>query len=309
MFKKTLFACLLITTVFALSLVRFDIPENVILKKYTRSESKFLPHNNTNIHYMDQGDGPALILIHGTAASLFTWDAWVKELSADFRVIRLDLPGYALTGPVKDFDYTLESYAQVVDKLAQHLELEKFHLAGNSLGGAVSWRYALLYPEKVDKLILIDPGGYPLDKEPIIFRLANLPVPGNVLKYISPRFIIEGNIKQVYGDDSKITDTLITLYHEMLLREGNREALLYRIQNRPEKTDHNLIKNITQQTLILWGQEDAWLPVEQGEFFKRDIPDSKLITYSGAGHVPMEEIPRRTAADARKFLLNEDDDE
>ncbi|MCU0338329.1 MAG: alpha/beta hydrolase [Spirosomaceae bacterium] len=291
-----------------------DIPAETLKAKYAPAPSQFMAVEGLEVHYRDEGtpraDSLPLVLIHGTGASLHTWDGWVAELRDDFRLIRLDMPAYGLTGPNATNDYNLEYYARFLHKFLQQLNVQKCYLAGNSLGGAIAWRFALLYPETTQKLILIDAGGYTMSGKtkstsvPLAFRIARMPALKNVVKYVTPRFIAENSLKNVYFDDSKVTPELIDRYWQMTLREGNRAAFLARMNPRPERQDDSWqqIKTIQAPTLIQWGQHDGLITLDVAKRFQADLPHDTLIVYPNAGHVPMEEIPQQTAHDAKRFL-------
>lgn len=281
---------------------KFDIPVEELKKTYANEESEFIEVEGMQIHYRDEGKGEIIVLLHGTAASLHTWDVWTEKLKEKYRVVRLDLPAYGLTGSHPEHKYDYESYVRVLHHFLEKLDIQKFHLAGNSLGGRIAWAYALSYPEEVDKLILVDASGYPTGKpRPFVFRLARTPILNGIVRYVTPHFFFRRNLEQVYGNDNKITDETIQRYYDMNLREDNREAFIERA-----KTDYNndasQIKNIQSPTLILWGEEDTWIPVENAYKFDKDIPNSKLVTFKGAGHVPMEEIPEETVQAVLEFL-------
>ena len=141
-----------------------DIPREKLLNKYANDASQFIELNGMEVHYRDEGQGFPLVLIHGTASSLHTWDVWTEELKDSLRIIRLDLPAFGLTGPHPSHDYRLDTYASLVDELLIYLGVESCYLAGNSLGGAIARKYAENYPQKAQKLLLIDPGGYRSNK-------------------------------------------------------------------------------------------------------------------------------------------------
>ncbi len=285
-----------------------DLPLESLKEKYAPPPSRFLDVQGTAVHYRIETNGettgkPVLLLIHGTGASLHTWEAWVERLRDDYVLVRFDLPGHGLTGPAADpeFAYTYPEYAEFTHAFVRAAGLDRVTVAGNSLGGGIAWVFALEHPLSVSHLILIDAAGYPREKSPPIFRLARTPVVGEIMRYVSPRFMIRRNLEQVYGNDALITDALIDRYHDLLRREGNRGALLKRIRNdRPPPFER--IGEIRHPTLILWGGQDVWIPPEFGERFDEDLPNSKLIFYDDAGHIPMEEIPGRTAEDVRAFL-------
>jgi len=283
------------------SLVRFDIPAEEIKRRHSSSESRFLPMRGVEVHYLDQGRGEVLLLLHGVSASLYAWDDWARELRRDFRIIRPDLPGSGLTGPVPGFDYRVESYIAFVHEFSERLGLRRFHLAGNSLGGGIAWGYALAHPEHVDKLILIGAIGYPVSQG-LLNRLAGSRVVGCLMQYITPRFAVRATMMMIYADSSKITDAGVRRYHELILREGNRRAASLRLQNQSEDLYPARIREISQPTLLLWGAEDSSVPLKHARRFRQDIKKSRLIIYPGAGHVIMEEIPKKTARDVRLFL-------
>jgi pimeloyl-ACP methyl ester carboxylesterase len=132
-------------------------------------------------------------------------------------------------------------------------------------------------------------------------RLARMPVIGKLGLYISPRFLVRNSLKEVYFDRSKVTEELVDRYQTMALREGNRQAFIDRALQIEEDSGKGL-ERIQIPTLILWGRYDQWIPVEQAENFRKKMPWSQVIIYDNAGHIPHEEIPEATVADAMKFL-------
>ena len=253
------------------------------------------------IHYRDEGIGPALILLHGSNSSLHTWEGWVNELKSSFRLISLDLPGYGLTGPHPHHDYSMETYIGILKNFTDRLSLERFSLAGNSFGGRVAWEFTLAYPNMIEKLILVCSSGYP-SPLPRLYRLARNPLLKGFFNFITPKKIIENGIKNAYGDPTKVTPRLVEQYFELLLRVGNRRAMVAHM-NKDEQWHHEEIKKISVPTLILWGEKDRLIPVRLSKRFHENIKGSKLIIYPGVGHLPMEEIPEKSAADAKGFLF------
>ena len=123
---------------------------------YTDQESEWLNVDGMQVHHKREGTGDAIVLLHGTGASLHTWDGWVERLDDHFEVYRMDLPAFGLTGPDPDADYTIESYVSFVDNYVTQLGVDSFSIAGNSLGGSIAWAYTVSHPSKVQKLILLD---------------------------------------------------------------------------------------------------------------------------------------------------------
>lgn len=291
-------ACVVLGTQF-----RADIPRAEMIARYGQAPSQFMTLAGQEIHFRDQGQGPALLLLHGMGASLHTWDQWTTALQDSFRVIRVDLPAYGLTGSHPQHDYSLDAYITFVDDLVERLDLDSVSIVGNSLGGAIAWNYAAIYPRKVHKLILIDAWGFPdPERKPTLgVRLAGTPILKNIVRYITPRSLIEKSIYEVYGDDNKVTEAVVDRYYEMMLAEGNREAFITR-QDSPFPFIRERLAAVYHPTLLLWGEEDAWIPLATGVSFMQALPNAQLISYPGVGHLPMEEIPQRTVKDARRFL-------
>ncbi|OKL39807.1 hypothetical protein A3841_15605 [Pontibacter flavimaris] len=288
-------------------MIRADIPAEELRAKYSHPASKYKKLGGANLHYRDEGQGMPIVLLHGTAASLNTWDAWVVELQKNHRVLRLDLPGFGLTGRNASDTYSIDYYSRLLLHFLDSLQLEKAHIAGSSLGGQIAYDFAADHPERVHKLILIAPTGVTNANEKSIsmpFRLAQTPLLKHSLKYITPRFIVEKSLREVYGDDSKLTEQVITRSHDMLLREGSREAFIARMNTRDADNLHKLAK-VRVPTLILWGEADAWVPVTDATHFQQSIHGAQLRTYPGAGHIPMEEQPQETVRDALLFLSAE----
>lgn len=305
MLKKILLTLLAIVTLTAILLAtqyRSDIPLDTLKTKYAQAPSQFVELNGMKVHYRIEGEGMPVVLIHGTAASLHTWDDWTAELKKDFKVIRFDLPAFGLTGPHPQRDYSIKAYTEFVAAFLDKMDVDSCYLAGNSLGGRIAWNFALEHPDLVKKMILVDASGYPMDKAPSLgFKLAQNPWTGWLMRSITPRSLVEKSVLEVFEDDSKVTDALVDRYYDMLLRAGNRQAFIDR--SNTDYIDRTAqIPTIQTPTLLQWGKQDDWVPLELGQHFDRDLPNSRLIIYDGAGHVPMEEIPQKTVADAKAFF-------
>jgi pimeloyl-ACP methyl ester carboxylesterase len=302
-----LVAGMIAATMGCTSLGMTTIPLDKLKAKYADSESKIIEIDGINIHYKDEGHGPVLLLIHGVCASLHTWDAWAERLKGHYRVIRLDIPGFGLTGPAPDPSlYQIDAAVNLFEKLVDEMKLGKFYLAGNSLGGYISWKYTLKHPDKVEKLILIDPVGFPQEL-PGIIAFASNPIIRPSARYIMPRFLIEMSVNQVFGDKSKVTDQLKDRYFELAMREGNKGGMVdVFTEFRRQCKDKHLsdgIKDIKPPTLVMWGTKDIWISYKAVfPKWKKELPNAKFIQYEGAGHTPMEEIPDETARDADLFL-------
>ncbi len=281
-----------------------DKPIEELKLKYANAESRFMDLDGMEVHYRIEGEGQPIVLVHGTGASLHTWDEWTNLLKDSFQIIRMDIPAFGLTGPNPRGDYTPEYYVDFLHRFIEQLNIDSFCLVGNSLGGRIAWNYTYAYPGQVKKLILLDAAGVPHKGEmPMVFKLARNPFTAFLLKNILPKGFIEKNINEVYFDDVKITPELVDRYHNLALRTGNRQAFIDRANMKFADETYKLEK-IDCPTLIMWGEHDQWVPLEDAHYFDKAIANSKLMVYENAGHVPMEEIAVETAKDVRFFLEN-----
>ncbi|MEQ9362744.1 MAG: alpha/beta hydrolase [Leptospirales bacterium] len=284
-----------------------DLAAPDLERKYATGASRFVELSPVlRVHYRDEGprQAPVLVLIHGTASSLHTFDDLTRELREEFRVIRFDLPGFGLTGPCDDdrCDYSPEEDAEFVRRLLQSLGiLQPVAIAGNSLGGRIGWEFALRYPEQTSALVLIDALGYDWPAKPMAITMARVPFVKYLQRYVTPYFLIRRSLHEVYGDDDLVSEELIDRHFELLLREGNRAAFIARV-NHELDADGRRIKELRLPVLIAWGAADAWIPVDHARLFQRDIPGARLVLYEGVGHVPHEEAPARVARDMARFL-------
>jgi pimeloyl-ACP methyl ester carboxylesterase len=276
-------------------------------QRWAQEPSQFVNIAGMNIHLRDEGpknDPDPIVLIHGTSASLHTWDGWVEVLKEDRRVIRFDLPGFGLTGPDPKNNYTIEHYADVVVAVLDQLNVKKCLLAGNSLGGHVAWATAVLHSDRVSSLVLVDASGYPFKPEsvPLAFRLSQNPITSVLLKNVLPKSLVAQSVKNVYGNPDLVSDELVDRYYDLSLREGNRGALQARFKQLSPGRLVDRMTTINVPTLIIWGGMDRLIPPEWGKQFNQDIANSQLIVFDELGHVPHEEDPQSTVLAVKRFL-------
>ena len=264
---------------------------------------------------------PTIILLHGTSSSLHTWQGWMTSLMPDYCVIAMDMPGFGLTGPFiadqvkvnklidnkvakSNILYTPDHYASTVIAVMDALHVNKATLVGNSLGGKVAWLTAVDYPQRVERLILLDAVGYPATPKhtPIGFVLAKYPFLDGITQHVLPRAVVKKSLLSVYADDTKVTDALVQRYFELTLRAGNRKALTQRLREFDNIAGHERISKITVPTLIMWGAKDDLIPRQNAQKFHQHIKGSQLKVFDKLGHVPQEEDPDATVAIVKQFL-------
>jgi pimeloyl-ACP methyl ester carboxylesterase len=287
-----------------------DIPVKELRAKYGNAESEFVRlDNGLTVHLRDEGpkDAPAIILLHGSNASLHTWEQWTARLKDKYRIIRFDQIGHGLTGPDLKHCYTPACFVDTVDRVAKNRGLDKFYLGGNSMGGGVSHAYAVAHPEKLLGLILVDAGGAPDAKPkalPIGFRIAQMPGINRLMTVVTPRSIIERSLHGSVSNQSVITDAEVDEYWELLRHPGNRQATLKRFSTPRTQIAEADISAATRAipTLIIWGEEDKLIPASAAKWFAKTYPNNVTHIYKGIGHLPMEETPDQSAADVLEWL-------
>ena len=294
-----------------------DIPREELEAKYATGSSQFLDlPDGARIHFRDEGrpDNPTIVLLHGFNGSLFNFERLVPLLTKDFRLISIDLPGFGLTGAIPSANYTTESFMDTVTSLTNQLGIEKFLIAGNSMGGGVAWRYTLEHPTKVEGLILLASSGVGSKEDvkkfeerennpPIVWKLMNSTLFKKFLNYYTPKFFAtEGLKRSVY--DQKFADAdHANQFHDLVLLQGSRNAILsMTMGGRRQMYGPESLSKITSPTLVIHGEEDNIIGFERSSVFKENIDNAEIKIYPEIGHLPMYEDPVRTANDIIKFF-------
>lgn len=278
--------------------------------KYGAAPSQFVElDDGLTVHLRDEGprDAPAIILLHGSNADLHTWEPWVDDLAADYRVIRYDQIGHGLTGPAMDGDYTRDAFVADVGAVADELGLESFVLAGNSMGGSIAMAYAIAHPERLAGLVLVDAGGAAIEREGggnLAFTIARTPVIGPLASQLLPRSLVERSLAQSVTNQDVVTPEAVDRYWELARYPGNRDATRARFLEPRSAFDPAAIAAVEVPTLVMWGEEDALIPFAAARWYMEHLPNATLASYPGIGHIPMEEAPERSVADLRAWLGN-----
>lgn len=303
---------LLMLSALAVTLSRApDRPVQSLVARWAPPPSDFIEVKGQLVHLRDvgpRGDPAPIVLLHGTSASLHTWEGWTAVLGKTRRVIAFDLPGFGLTGPFAGRyapdDYRGDTYAHFVLDVMDALGVPRAVIGGNSLGGEIAWRAVSLAPQRFERLILVDASGYELapDRVPLGFRIASIPVLNRIGEHLLPRALIAQSVAQVYGDPTKVSDAVAERYFELTLREGNRRALGLRMQQLEPGAHVERLKALNLPTLVLWGGNDRLIPPSMAQRFAADIRGAKLVVFDGLGHVPQEEDPARTVQPVLEFV-------
>jgi len=277
------------------------------------SDSKFIEVDDVTIHYKEQGSGDTtFILLHGFGASVFSWREVMDDFAARGRVIAYDRPAFGLTERPMPESWTYDPYGmdaniELLRGLMDALEIQKAILVGNSAGGAVSVAFALRYPERVDSLILVDPGlgggrgpqfpdwALPLMRSP-------------QMRHIGPLLVrdiaVEGDatILRAWSDPSKVTEEIFDGYHKPL-QAHNWDRALYELNFAPPYPElRPLLPNLKTRAFIIGGQDDRLIRSWYFEDIAAEIPGAQLVLLPQCGHVPHEECPNAFMQNVIQFL-------
>ena len=278
-----------------------------LMARWAPEPSSFMELDGMQVHIRDTGprsDPTPIVLLHGMSSSLHTFEGWQSTLQDTRRVISMDLPGFGLTGPSPQGDYRIDAYTRFVLRLLDSLGVKQVVLVGNPLGGEIAWQTAVLAPDRVRKLVLIDADGYQPSvlSMPIAFQVASMRGLRWVSERILPKAMVAASVRSVFGDPDPATQHTIDRYFELNPRAGNRRALFQRMDQAQFGTNATLIRRVQQPTLVMWGERDEMISPEHGTLFCKDIPRCRLVTYPTLGHLPQEEDPEGTVADLVSFL-------
>ncbi len=268
-------------------------------------DATFMTLDDVRVRYVDQGQGSAVVLIHGFASSLETWDTVIPTLvEQGHRVIALDLRGFGWTDRAPG-DYSSEAQAHLVLALMDRLGVDRASIVGHSYGGGVALRLALIAPERVDRIALYDAWAYD-GQLPAFFHVARADGIGEAMFATWYGERVEDRMALAFWDQRYVTIELIDAVEAALRRPGTYAAALAAVRAMHYETVQDRYRTIESPVLLLWGREDRVTPIEVGERLSRELPGARLVVYPGCGHFPMIEHARQSTAELGRFLANAD---
>ncbi len=281
-----------------------DKTEQVLLQSYSRPGTARLMVQQQPVFVQDSGprDAPAILLLHGFGASLQAWDDWAPALEKNLRVLRIDIPGFGLSGPAVNQDYSDAADVARVIAVMDQLGVQQVIVAGHSMGGRIAWNLAAAHPERVSKLVLLSPDGFP-DPNAKSDKTYEVPALLGLLPYSLPKWALRmGGVAPAFADGSQLTPQMMQRYHDMMLAPGVRTALLERMRQTRNSDPVARLKSITVPTLLIWGEKDAFIPVGNAQDYLKAMPQARLVTLPGVGHVLHEEAPQASVQAVLDFL-------
>lgn len=294
----------------------FSISLSELRQRYETSHSRYVRLDGVDLHIDDQGHGPVIVLVHGHYQSLRIWDQWAQTLAKDYRVIRIDMPPYGLSGPDNTGQYSPQRVERLIAMLAEREGLEHFSIGGISTGSAIAMRYSLQHSDQIESLILVNaplvpiaPTLQPKSSATLSFLETNLFRP-----IYRPKAFYRYLLGRLIANKAVLTDELVEQTWDMHRKPGNQATLdQFTSALRFEASDYGKRSQTTAQklasvhvpTLVLWGGAGSMLPLSVGCDVKRTVgrADTVMISYPDAGHFLPIEAPR-AAQDIAWFLQN-----
>ncbi|MBR7553466.1 alpha/beta fold hydrolase [Allobacillus sp. GCM10007491] len=260
--------------------------------------------NNTKIYCEHTlNDRPPLFLIHGFLASTYTFNRVIPLLAEDFSIVAFDLPGFGNSEKSTSFDYSFEGYAQMVNDLMDHFQLNKVSIAGHSMGGQVALYTARNFPDRVDKLILLNSSGYLMKPAQKYVAASYLPFFSLFLMRYFKRVGVEKTLQNVLYDQSLINQEMIRVYEKPFLKRDFYRSLIRLIRQREGDLFSEKLSSIKHPILLLWGKNDKITPLRIGKKLAGDLPNATLKAYDQTGHLITDERPNEIVDEMKHFLL------
>ena len=274
---------------------------------YAGPASEFDTVMGLRVHLRDSAPGdtsgrPVVLMLHGFGGSLHSFEAWAAGLTATHRVIRIDLPGAGLTGADPSGDYSDERGIEMLAALLTQRGVARATVLGHSMGGRLAWRFAAAQAGRVDKLVLVAPDGFASPG----FEYGKAPEVGALVKLMTvtlPKLVLRMSLAPAYAQPKAVmNDALVTRYHDLMRAPGVRPAIIARMEQLNLLPPEPMLRGIQAPTLLLWGDQDQMIPIANAQDYLKSLPNAKLVTLPGVGHVPQEEAAAAGLAALQAFL-------
>ena len=270
------------------------------------AKGKFVTVSGKKVHYLEAGNGPPIILIHGFLYHTVMWRKNIDALAEKFRVYAIDLWGWGYSEILKEKEYSFERYGKQVLGFMDALNIKKATLGGQSMGGGISVYVAAHYPDRVDRLILVDPAVIPYPMT-TIGRIYQFPFIGEFMNAIPGDALMRNNIKTIwFYDRNKVTEEYCKEVLQPFCVKGSYAGSMFILRNVLKEPyvekEANLLAKMSIPTLIIHGREDKSVPLDRSKRLNDLWKGSKLVIFDKAGHSPHEEYPEKFNKLAIEFL-------
>jgi pimeloyl-ACP methyl ester carboxylesterase len=267
-------------------------------------KATFAQVEGARVRYVDRGQGPPVVLIHGFASSLETWELLMPQLEKTHRVIAMDLKGFGWTDRPEG-DYSPAAEAKLVLALLDKLGVEKAAFVGHSWGSSVTLALALAAPQRVERIALYDAWVYE-EQLPTTFLMARASGLGEILFTLFYDQRPDERLALAFYNKDILSEKLVEDVEKSLERPGTGAAQLASVRGQRFTEQQAKYKTIQQPVLLLWGRDDVVTTLAFGERLSHDLPHARLVVYPRCGHFPMIEARNQSNAEVLKFLAAED---
>jgi len=270
------------------------------------AKGKFVTVDNKKVHYLEQGEGKPVILIHGFLYNTVMWKKNIEALAKNFKVYVIDLWGWGYSERLKELNYSFDLYGKQVIGFMDALKIPRASLVGQSMGGGISVYVTAHFPNRVDRLILVDPAviPYPLTTTG---RIYTLPFVGEFLNALPGNALLKKNTQNLwFYDPNKVTDDYVEEVARPLLIKGSLDgvmAILRNVLKEPYvEVEAQKLAQLNNPILIVHGREDKAVPLDCSQKLNALWKGSQLVIFEKAGHSPHEEHPEKFNQLALGFL-------
>jgi pimeloyl-ACP methyl ester carboxylesterase len=270
------------------------------------AKGRFVTVDNKKVHYLEQGQGKPIILIHGFLYNTVMWKKNIEDLAKKFKVYTIDLWGWGYSERLKELNYSYELYGKQIVGFMDALKIPKASLVGQSMGGGISVYVAAHFPDRVDKLILVDPAVIPYPMT-TTGRVYQLPYVGEFLNAIPGNGLIKKNIQTVwFYDPKKVTDDYVEEVARPMTIKGSLDGMMFILRNVLKEpyveAEAQKLAQLNKPILIIHGREDKAIPLDRSQKVNALWKGSQLVIFEKAGHTPQEEYPEKFNPLAVEFL-------
>lgn len=258
-------------------------------------------YETIKIHFIQQGRGEDLILIHSVGQSLYTFRELVSKLSGKFRVTALDLVGCGYSEKPYYFSYTIEEMTEFIYRFMEAVGIDYAHFFGFSMGAGYVINFAKKYPDKVGKLVLLSPGGITPEMPMIVRAVGNRFIGGAAALLINYK-TVKKLLGECYFDLTNNKEEVSEEYYKPIANADSKRIIREYVSNYDDERVIHTLRDVNADTLILWGNEDKWHPTEMADMFRSIIPSVNFMIVRNAGHLAHEEKAERVAQVIKQFI-------
>ena len=275
-----------------------EVPEEP-MQEAAQSQPAF---ESVHIHYIEEGDGEPLVLVHSIGQSIYTWRALFQSLSQHYRVIALDLPGHGFSSRPEEYSYTVEEQSRSIELFLDAIGIESAHFMAFSMAGAYVMDLCLRHPERAGRVILLAPGGI-VPEMPTSIKLLDSSLFGGIASVLYGMRTVEHVLSECFFDQTVgVKEDVISEYYKTISDSASRRALRMSFHNFEDEAQTARLRTADMPVLILLGSEDKWRTSAQTELIHAAIPDAGYAMIRNAGHLLHEEKPEKVLAAIMEFI-------